>query len=207
MDAQHEQVIVVPYRQREDHLRKFLQKMSNHKICIIEQAIGKPFNRGKLLNIGFDFCKQFQSFVFHDVDMLPITVNYNADKSNPVHLAGRVQQFRYKMPYPEYFGGVTVFTNDQFLICNGFSNEYWGWGGEDDELYRRVLSAKMKPIFRPERFISLSHQHCKVDDLHQLNIERLSKPIDLEDGLNSLNYEIIQTISQTDSLKHIIVDI
>ncbi len=29
------------------------------------------------------------------------------------------------------------FTQEQFEKINGYSNEFYGWGGEDDDLYRR----------------------------------------------------------------------
>lgn len=39
-----------------------------------------------------------------------------------------------RLRYKGYFGGVTALTKDQFRQVNGFSNTYWGWGGEDDDL-------------------------------------------------------------------------
>ena len=33
---------------------------------------------------------------------------------------------------------VTAYKEEQFKRINGFSNEYWGWGGEDDDLYHRM---------------------------------------------------------------------
>ena len=52
--------IIVPYRDREEHLSKFLPAMKkcdfldgiDYEIMIVEQEEGKPFNRGKLLNVG-----------------------------------------------------------------------------------------------------------------------------------------------------------
>ena len=45
--------------------------------------------------------------------------------------------FDFRVPYKEIFGGVSALTPYQFEAVNGYSNEYWGWGGEDDDLYQR----------------------------------------------------------------------
>ena len=41
------------------------------------------------------------------------------------------------LPYPDIFGGAGSFTRKHFELINGFSNEFWGWGGEDDDLFER----------------------------------------------------------------------
>ena len=47
--------------------------------------------------------------------------------------------FVYRVPYSRIFGGVTAFTRAQFMRVNGFSNQYYGWGGEDDDMYSRSV--------------------------------------------------------------------
>ena len=32
-----------------------------------------------------------------------------------------------------------AFRTEQFHDVNGFSNLFWGWGAEDDDLYNRVV--------------------------------------------------------------------
>ena len=73
--------IVIPYRNRDEHLRYFLEYMHailqrqqlEYQIFIVNQ-VGEddPFNRAKLLNVGFMEAMKlydWQCFVFHDVDL------------------------------------------------------------------------------------------------------------------------------------------
>lgn len=39
----------------------------------------------------------------------------------------------------DHFGGVSAFSTSDFRRVNGFSNVFFGWGSEDDDLYRRLL--------------------------------------------------------------------
>ena len=142
--------IIVPYRDRESHLARFGETMSSylkskkikHEIIIVEQTDDKPFNRGKLLNIGYIKAKELGCgyVVFHDVDMLPIEVDYSYSEL-PMHLATNFELEYDKsknLSFDDYFGGVTMFSSDTFERVNGYSNLYWGWGFEDDDLLFRV---------------------------------------------------------------------
>ena len=43
----------------------------------------------------------------------------------------------FRIPYQDIFGGVEAIWKEHFEKVNGFSNKYWGWGGEDDDLHHR----------------------------------------------------------------------
>jgi len=40
--------------------------------------------------------------------------------------------------YSTLFGGIEAFSTEHFQLINGFSNQFFGWGGEDDNLYDRL---------------------------------------------------------------------
>jgi len=155
--------VIVPFRDldvaqhRQQHLNIFIPSLSKflestgqpYCIYIIEQSDDKrKFNRGKLLNIGFEYAVKdgCDVFLFHDVDLIPsiqLSSWYARVPEQPVHVA-RVWG-RYS-PNPNYFGGVVSFSKAQFQKINGFPNTFWGWGGEDDEMMLRVQACGFKPV-------------------------------------------------------------
>ena len=84
-------------------------------------------------------------FIFHDVDLLPEDDRnlYTCPATNPRHMSVAVSKWNYKLPYPSLFGGVVAINTKQFRMLNGFSNEFWGWGGEDDDMAKRLARNKL----------------------------------------------------------------
>jgi hypothetical protein len=192
--------IIVPYRNRLEHLAIFvpymetylkLQGIEEFKILIVEQADNKPFNRGKLLNVGYNSI-QADYYVFHDIDMLPITADYSGC-INPTHLVSNATQFKDGIPYETYFGGVTMFPDADFLQINGFSNEYWGWGCEDDDLILRCETAGLKTTRREGGvFKSLDHAINIDNKQANANYDRYKEKIHYNiDGLSTLEFNIV----------------
>ncbi len=185
--------IIVPFRDRHEHAKEFIPYMSTYltmqghdfHILIVEQEAGLPFNRGKLCNIGYNSIEA-DYYVFHDIDMLPITADYSPCLS-PTHLVASATQFEDGIPYETYFGGVTMFPNADFMRVNGFSNEFWGWGSEDDDLIKRCANENLV-INRREggTFKSLDHAINIDSTLAKANWERYAKGT--SDGLTTLKF-------------------
>lgn len=192
--------IIVPYRNREEHLSKFAPHMKHclekeslsFDIMLVEQTMEKPFNRAKLLNVGYDIAKgKYKNYVFHDVDMLPIDGKASyAPVSVPTHYAAIVEQFGWNLAYQNYVGGVTAFDSESFEKINGFCNEYWGWGAEDDDLFRRCQVAGIAFNRRNNMYASLSHDRIIHQDEYSRNLQVLQEwENHREDGLSTLKYE------------------
>jgi len=205
--------IIIPYRDRLEHLQYFLMYMHkilqrqelDYQIYVVNQVDSNPFNRAKLLNVGFvESLKQYdwQCFVFHDVDLI-----LENDKclyrcpEMPRHISVAIDKYKYRLPYYSIFGGITSMTVDHMVALNGYSNRYWGWGGEDDDMFARVRSANLK-ILRPSpqtgRFKMIRHlresSNTNNPDRFKLlkgALERMSV-----DGLNSLKYTVREIHSE-----------
>jgi hypothetical protein len=143
-DNVHKVAVIVPFRdlraeqKRYQQMMKFIPFMEEYllkedvafKIFIIEQSNdGRKFNRGKLLNVGYDLAAKmgYSIFVFHDVDLLPSEelrsyyVCYPIE--GPVHVARVWDRYNEN---PKYFGGVVTFSQSDYENINGYPNNYWG---------------------------------------------------------------------------------
>jgi beta-1,4-galactosyltransferase 1 len=142
--AKNRVAIIIPYRDRENDLKIFLRHMHpflirqqlDYSIYLVEPEANIEFNRGLLMNIGFVQSLKishsyWECFVFHDVDLIPEdNRNIYTCPKTPKHLSSGYSTFNYKMPYNDFFGGVTSFTKEQYENINGYSNLFFGWGAE-----------------------------------------------------------------------------
>ncbi|KFW12360.1 Beta-1,4-galactosyltransferase 4, partial [Eurypyga helias] len=200
--------ILIPYRNREkhllyllEHLHPFLQRQQlDYGIYVIHQAGSTKFNRAKLLNVGYlEALKEanWDCFIFHDVDLVPENdFNIYMCDRQPKHLVVGRNSTGYRLRYQGYFGGVTALTRDQFSKVNGFSNNYWGWGGEDDDLRIRVEMQKMK-VVRPSadvaRYTMIFHKrdHGNEENGERMKLLRQVSRTWKTDGLNSCSYKLL----------------
>lgn len=200
--------VVVPYRDREQHLPVFLKNLHpflmkqqiEYGVFIVEQAAGSQFNRASLMNVGFvEALKQkpWDCMVFHDVDLLPMDDrNLYTCPDQPRHMSVAVDTFGFKLPYTTIFGGVSAMTVKQFRTVNGFSNSFWGWGGEDDDMSNRLKHVGFHIARYPiniARYTMLSHKKEKANPKRYEKLNTGSKRFD-SDGLNSLHYQLINLI-------------
>lgn len=197
--------VIIPYRNRSQHLQQFLTYMHpflmrqqlNYRIVVVEQTGDIAFNRAKLLNIGFvetlKVDHQVDCFIFHDVDLLPQNdYNIYACTHNPRHMYSAVDTFRYHLPYRYMFGGAVAILQVHFKKANGFSNKFYGWGGEDDDMYGRIQQMGLTVVrFDPRvaTYVMLSHSSLSPSKNRYLILEENRDGS--EDGLSNLSYHIV----------------
>ena len=162
--------VCVPYRNREEHMNIFVPHVTRfleergieHTIYLAHQCDDKLFNRGLMKNIAAKhaFDDGCDYIVWHDIDMVPEddSCDYSFPNDNPQHIAVRISQSDYQLKYEEYFGGAVLFSKEQVMKTNGYSNDYWDWGMEDDDLFWRCVmegyAEKTKLDYDKEEYVA-----------------------------------------------------
>ncbi|WAR07163.1 BRE4-like protein [Mya arenaria] len=199
--------VIIPFRDRQKHLDILVynlvpllkrQKVA-FRIFVVEQFGNKTFNKGRLMNIGFTEARkhnEFDCFIFHDVDLIPEDDrNMYTCSENPRHMSPAVDVFRYKLPYKALVGGVLSIKAEHFFKINGYSNLYWGWGAEDDDMFYRLSASKisvLRPPFTIGRYKMIKHDRKDVSPI-RMQFLKTAKTRYLKDGLNTLEYKLVKT--------------
>lgn len=196
---------LIPFRNRHKHLpilfRHLLPMLIKQRldftIFIVEQSGEYPFNRAMLFNVGYTEAmkrEKFDCFVFHDVDHIPENDRtYYGCPGMPRHYATQLDIHLYHLEYDDFFGGVSGVTAEQFAKVNGFSNQFWGWGGEDDDFYTRIKQGGYNVSRPPDaygRYQSIKKNHKQeAQFLGRFSLLKHSAERNFIDGLNSLHYK------------------
>lgn len=193
--------IIIPYRNRPGHLSQFIPHMRAYlpdaQIIVVEQGDDKPFNRGKLVNIGYLETKP-AFLVAHDVDMLPVDVDYSP-VPGVTQLAGSKIQLR------DYLGGVTMFDWATFERLGGYNNEYFH-RAEDNECRFNLQRLKIPVLELHGKFKELHHER-KAPEFIAALWQKAQKPRLVQNQLGICKYEVVLkdlvTDSQTGQYTHI----
>jgi hypothetical protein len=168
-------------------------------IAIIEQTEEKPFNRGKLLNIG---ALQFPSeyYIMHDIDMLPVDFRYE-----PPSFDDSVIQFALSdIQKEDYLGGVTMFPHPIFIKIGGYNNDYFH-RAEDNEMMFNLKRLGI-PVYNDfQKFRQLPHPRTGKEFDPKL-WKKAQEKRRIQDQLNSCAYDIIAT-SHLKNITHLIVSL
>ena len=183
------------------------------------------FNLGMLKNIGYHLANinnegvKDAYYILSDVDLLPsneLLKDYLRYPTNPIHLGNKGTRYNLDRNDAEFLGGVLSVNSKDFEQCNGYPNNFWGWGGEDNSLLYRFKQNKIKIDIPEGSVIDLEEMNMneKMSDLRQRQNKEKKKWEKLDDdkesnnwkknGLNSLSdqYSIISK-EQTAGVKNV----
>lgn len=213
--------IVIPYRDREHHLRQLMpvlraklqEQRLTYRVLVVEQEQGTLFNRGRLLNAGIHYAADSSDYYcLHDVDAVPLVANYSCP-SQPLRLVNEIVGANGNSRRSDYyFSGAVSIRKDQVQAANGYSNEYWGWGKEDDDFFFRLLLSNLLCYYdldgSYQDLPNPKHQQTQRrhpwDPPHVRRNRRLRSQLlrgladPAHDGLNTLRYEVVERSSNAD---------
>lgn len=221
----HRLAVLVPYRSptgsRVDsaQLVPLCERLHGHlarssvpfQLFVINQVDNRPFNRGALANAAITTLRNepeassFDYVAVHDVDRFPVSSNHSeCDTTISAYYAFPARSPRVLHP-SSFAGGVLVVRRALFEAVNGFSNSYWGWGEEDNDLFLRLRWCGLPPEHGQRLEECMEHRDCEackrqkqqldagVLRAHEQRLrERLPHPrrYMLRDGIDSLNFTL-----------------
>ena len=212
---------IIPYRNRKEHLDKFIECFKNYfeetdidaKFYIIHQCNSDSFNRGAMKNIGFLEVSKIRPeglFIFNDVDVHPTykgSIDYNTQSETIRHPVGE---------YNHNLGTVCCFWKKEFELVNGFPN-YYGWGIEDITIKYRAENLNIK--IDETNSAGLNSDRC-INVKHYKNLNKESNEAQentrlfeeekqsgtFTNGLSNLQYEVLTQIDLEPNFTMINVD-
>ena len=150
-------------------------------ILIAELEENCDWNAGLVCNSVINFMdnEKYKYIYIHHVDVSPLKGEWRFPEKNEVI---------YNLG--DY--GSCLMSVDTFFDVGGYRNNFWGWGYEDDDLYRRLLSLnyKLTDYFDVIKYDTRNNDHPRIikveNQLHSLKL--ITLPFDKElDSLQTVN--------------------
>ncbi|KAL7056306.1 hypothetical protein AAHC03_020647 [Spirometra sp. Aus1] len=207
--------VIVPYRNRKEHLLKFIPRLlpflskqrGQYVIIITEQSGDQGFNRGKLFNAAVTEIKKsppgdrlhgINCYILHDVDKVPTSSSTVYECGQ--HVKQLATAFRTgtetRWLYSTFLGGATAFTWEQIEKINGASNIFYGWGGEDDDLSLRLQLNNItvdRTVGSDGIFDEFDANHPRDENKDRIKLTSIDSVSSrwMNDGINQTRYHLL----------------
>jgi xylosylprotein 4-beta-galactosyltransferase len=184
----HNLAVVVPHRSTTSHvnprqldalcnrlINSLMPRRLRFQLFVVNQVDKRPFNRGALANAAvsillhgrgssmpFEYKHMrhayFDYVAIHDIDRYPVLGNQSGcDGTTADYYSFPAKSPRVLHP-SSFAGGVLVLPTDLYSAVNGFSNSYWGWGEEDNDLFLRLRWCGLPPVHGARLEECMEHQ-------------------------------------------------
>lgn len=227
MSQTEKTIFILPFRNRDTELQIWLKHMlpildqefdckemsyenKPYEVLVIHQADNKLFNKGSLVNTGFQIIKDkysvdelYKSFtlIMNDIDIVPTKVGIFDYKTTE-----GIARHPYGVLRPQFggiLGGIYYIKFSDYELINGIPN-YWGWGGEDICMARRAIAYGIKinednfierrstqDILDPESAPTEKQKRFqRVTDMRNLKECFSENHLKSTNGINNCKYEI-----------------
>ena len=228
----YDTVLCIPYRNRKHQLDYFLEHSvpaieahagAVHFVIIEQSEDGQLFNRGKLLNVAF---KEFETravhCMTHDVDINPKDERVLTQYGIPIEENAVLGIYTSSC---NTLGGIVKCRLSTMKKCNGFPNDFWGWGVEDKALQNRCEVNQItirKTILNndPLRAFYFTifndvEDRVKSDDFTARTHHEYNRTMTLDErkvqiesnGLSNVSYKILRTTLVSPNVTHLLVEL
>lgn len=226
--------VSIPYRgmpKSKQRMLQILESFSDDKdvqFQIVEQSEdGRRFNLGKMINVGFDLFSKASdtddwTYFFHPIDLFPKQGFAPYRSGAELLLQNKIDICSYNIPEKDLHYRSCSYRPDAYRKFNGYTNNFWGWGAEDDEFFNRVRMTNL----RMGHIKLLFDTWCEVKEDHEpdhpspdyiLGLEHHAKNLSIawslteekmkQDGLSNLSYRVLSRELISQNLEWISVDI
>ena len=221
-------------KHKEQFLKRIslLKKYGHFDVYLIEQSQDNcKFNIGKLKNIGFQKAieskKKYDFYIFTDADIIPdkkLAPYYFRPVSGVSCLATNGTRYQGSKCF---MGSCLGFDPQSYQQINGYPNNFWGWGGEDEAILIRCNLNKIKvhvpkkgsiidletnlqgeKLKLADKMKSLKKNKKKEDTKNEKKFWRLK--IWKRNGLKNLDYQLLSSTTCSSfgyQLNHYTVDL
>jgi hypothetical protein len=189
-----------------EYMRDYLPDdvIAKSHVYVVEQTQTGILNKGLLFNAGFDYIDNiggYEYMILHDVDQIPTEKQdpeiyyFHPQPSKLIgettrKVAWNATEEKRKLS-PSNIAGALMITPHTYKRVNGFSNNCGGWGGEDDNMAKRIKRFERRYILLGGKFRELYHERVHGFDSRDQLKSNCAHLEDFESGLSDLEFRLL----------------